>query len=260
MDISALQQFIQLQAMSQMNASSNGDSTAPSSGTSDFSSLLSQALNGNSGLPNSNQTLGLMNGVNDATSANTNPLQMLSSLLGSLTNTLPQQNNELGSVYASSPTSMYSNYMNTYKNNALYTGTEAVTATKSTTKTPKTAYDNIITQASQTYGIPEKMIKAVIQQESGFNAKVTSSAGAGGLMQLMPATAKYLGVTDVYDPQQNIMAGTKYLKQMFDQFGDYSTMLAAYNAGPGNVNKYGGIPPFTETQNYVNKIMTSYKA
>ena len=113
----------------------------------------------------------------------------------------------------------------------------------------------------QTYNVPEKLIAAVMKQESNFNASAVSTAGASGLMQLMPSTARYLGVTDRNDPEQNIMGGAKYLRQMLDQFdNNMETALAAYNAGPGNVAKYDGIPPFTETQNYVKKVLNYFNA
>ncbi len=120
--------------------------------------------------------------------------------------------------------------------------------------------DGLIEQYSAKNGLDSAFVKAVIKQESGFQPKVTSSCGAMGLMQLMPATANSLGVKDAYDPEQNIAGGTKYLKGLLDRFGgDKSLALAAYNAGPNAVKKYNGIPPYKETQNYVKNIMSMYQ-
>lgn len=119
--------------------------------------------------------------------------------------------------------------------------------------------DSIFKKASEKYAVPESLLKAVAKTESNFNAKATSSCGAMGVMQLMPGTAKSLGVENAYDAEQNIMGGAKYLSQMLKQFnGDTKLALAAYNAGPGNVSKYGGIPPFKETQAYVERVMGYY--
>jgi soluble lytic murein transglycosylase-like protein len=117
------------------------------------------------------------------------------------------------------------------------------------------AYDNLIKEAAATYGLDVNLIRAVMRAESAFNPMVVSPAGAQGLMQIMPALAQELGVTDPFDPRQNIMAGARYLRQLLDAHkGNVKLTLASYNAGPGNVARYKGVPPFRETRDYVKKI------
>ena len=123
----------------------------------------------------------------------------------------------------------------------------------------KNAFDHIIQEAASKHGVSEGLIKAVMHTESGFNVNARSPVGAQGLMQLMPATARRFNVSNAYDPHQNIMAGAKYLSWLLNRFnGNTSLALAGYNAGEGNVTKYGGIPPFRETQDYVRRVTSRY--
>ena len=122
-------------------------------------------------------------------------------------------------------------------------------------KKNSTTLDAIFQKAAKKYGVDVNLLKAIGKAESDFNTKSTSHCGAQGIMQLMPATAKFLGVKDSYDPEQNIMGGAKYISRLIKQYDGNTTLaLAAYNAGSGNVRKYGGVPPFEETQNYIKKI------
>jgi len=117
-------------------------------------------------------------------------------------------------------------------------------------------YEDIIQQASETYGVDMNIIKSVILAESSAKENAVSTANAKGLMQIIDSTAKYLGINNVWDPKENIMGGAKYLSELLRKYnGNLKFALAGYNAGPGNVDKYNGIPPFTETQAYVKRVI-----
>lgn len=175
------------------------------------------------------------------------------------------------------------NELNPVKNNIHYTGSSAARAkdadfdavykaatviyaqpetsavsdnTKAVSFETPASLEQYFNEAASTYNVSVDLLKAVAKAESDFNPNCTSSAGAMGVMQLMPSTAATLGVADPYDAKQNIMGGAKLLSQLLNKYnGDTSLALAAYNAGSGSVDKYGGIPPYQETQNYVKKIL-----
>ena len=121
-------------------------------------------------------------------------------------------------------------------------------------------YADLINRTAREHGIEPNLIKALIRVESNFNPGAVSRKGAQGLMQLMPATARQLGIDDPLEPTDNVRGGTRYLRSMLDRYGDLSRAIAAYNAGPTAVDRYGGIPPYPETQDYVNRVLTYYRA
>lgn len=121
--------------------------------------------------------------------------------------------------------------------------------------TARAALLDMVREAAAKYGVDTALFQGLVQQESDFNSRLVSSAGAMGLAQLMPATARALGVDDPFDPRQNLEGGAKYLSQMLKQFGDVKLALAAYNAGPGAVARAKGIPEIPETQDYVRKVL-----
>lgn len=255
MDISSMKTLLELQAIQNLNTSNQSSSSVLSSSTSTlFSDLMSDILNGQSlsssltGLGDVNSFQQLMDSGQTSNSQQQNSAAQnyIASFLLNNSSNLTNLPGTFNALSANNETSAIEQYMTdfTRKTDAanFFAGAET--------------YQAEITAAAKKYNLPEKLITSVIKQESNFNASATSAAGASGLMQLMPATASYLGVSDRFDPAQNIMGGAKYLRQMLDQFdNNVETALAAYNAGPGNVKKYGGIPPFQETQNYVKKIM-----
>lgn len=219
------------------------------------------------------QALQTISGTNSNSTSTSVFSSMVEDLLQSeLTGATTNAANLLGSYSPMSSADLLANSPKKYLDAFLYEGQASNTIDQYLTDyTGQSGYENVlagassysdtIAKAANTYNVPEKLIAAIIKQESNFNPNAVSTAGATGLMQLMPATAKFLGVTDPTNPEQNIMGGAKYLRQMLNQFdNDIEKALAAYNAGPGNVKKYDGIPPFNETTNYVKKVLNYYRA
>ncbi|MEK3887395.1 lytic transglycosylase domain-containing protein [Bacillus sp. FSL K6-3431] len=168
--------------------------------------------------------------------------------------------NSLGAIFSMSnlPTAQFSRHLDS-GSLAVHSKVPMNQEISSPIKTSESSIENIINKAADKYNLPAKLIKSIIKHESNFNPSVVSHAGASGLMQLMPGTARGLGVIDIFDPEQNVMGGSKYIRNMLDKYnGNIELALAAYNAGPGNVSKYDGIPPFKETQAYVKKVTNSF--
>src|SRR5258706_7094878 len=128
--------------------------------------------------------------------------------------------------------------------------------------TPMPAYlSALIADASKQHGVDPRLVAAIAARESAYNPAAVSPVGAGGVMQLMPATARYIGVTNVFDARQNVFGGVRYLRTLLDTFhGDLDLTLAAYNAGPGAVAKFNGVPPYRETREYVRYVRARYEA
>ncbi|MCI9441552.1 MAG: lytic transglycosylase domain-containing protein [Ruminococcus sp.] len=155
---------------------------------------------------------------------------------------LGTQNHSTGSLYSGRTTSSTQSFADTFQSAVQKLGVPE-------------SMDSIFEEAAELYDVPVNLLMAVGKAESGYNANAVSPVGAMGVMQLMPATAASLGVDNAFDARSNIMGGAKYLSQMLQRYdGDIDLALAAYNAGSGNVEKYGGVPPFDETINYIRRI------
>lgn len=247
--------MLQIQALQSLGSEqTNSTESLLNNDSSIFSEMIQELLNDST----SNQTTTNLSSLLGSIYSTTNSSSGISNMLS----TNKFSTNGDNSTYG--PASLFTNKKSTTDSADLLNDYVSKVTKGSTYKNlfeGANQYASIIKKASATYDVPEKLIVSVMKQESNFNPSVQSTAGATGLMQLMPGTAKYLGVKNSLDPEQNIMGGTKYLRMMLDKFdNDTSLALAAYNAGPGNVQKYNGIPPFKETSNYVKNVLQNAQA
>ena len=221
-----------------------------------FSSML-QSLLSSSGQANAMQRAVQMN--NYVNKYSDQWVGVNSNMSSQQVNPNPSQIQSFDSVLKKSATVKFGDLLTnptTRVNASLYTAQAGANTDK---LTPRQKIQDIISRMSKKHGVDEKLVNALIKQESGFNPNAKSKVGAMGLMQLMPTTAKGLGVTNPMDPEQNVEGGVKYLKSMLNKYnGNIILALAAYNAGPGAVDKYDGVPPYKETQNYVRSILSNY--
>ena len=221
------------------------------------SSLDSSLLGGTSSLfgSQSSSLLGLIMGSSGTPSTSSMADLLSAELTGSLPYVSSMPLGSIGSVYAASATPTTTSTQTALP--AAVT-TPLPTSTSTTTMPTQATIQNWIASLAPQYNLDPKLVDAVVNQESGYSPNATSSVGAMGLMQLMPATAAGLGVTNPYDPVQNLKGGMTYLRQLLTRYNNnVSLALAAYNAGPNAVDSYNGIPPYPETQNYVSSIMRS---
>lgn len=260
MDIQSLRTLLDIQALQTLGSSENSSSNNLTDSNSMFSDMISELLS-DATTTKSAKLSSLLGGVSSASSL-MNQFSSLNGLSENMQNSAYQSLLYNGSKSVYIPTAVQAALANKQSSTKLdsYVSDDVIGSTAyANSLAGANQYASIIQKAASTYNVPEKLIASVIKQESNFNSTVVSHAGAQGLMQLMPKTAQYLGVTNAFDPEQNIMAGAKYLRQLLDKFDNDPTLaLAAYNAGSSRVTKYGGIPPFKETQDYVKKVMNYY--